>query len=165
MYDYDANKAILTDSTGKMLTTGLFEETIRKHGSAAPAPFKLSDWRKTYIRVADPTEYATAMELIGSWEHWLALRANPVLAAHFNEWLQEVEIKLRSSGVKELMKVAGRTGSPGAAAAARWLAEGGFIEDRRLRTKDGRKREEEVKKQVQDRTAADAARLGLVAVK
>lgn len=164
-YDYETNKAKLVDATGQMLTTGLFEETQRKHGSSAPPVFKLSEWRKVYVEIADPTEYTAAMELIGSWEHWLALRANPILSRIFDEWLQEVEVKLRSLGVRELMKVAAKTGSPGASAAARWLAEGGYVEDKRMRTKEGRKREEQVKQGVKDRTAADAARLGLSVIK
>jgi hypothetical protein len=159
-YDWEANREKLVDHVGHYLTLSLFEELKRPDVKIAPL-FKLSDWKKLYIAVADPTEYETAMVLIGNWQHWLALRANKVLARYFDEWQQEVDIKLRSLGVRNMISLAGST-SPGAAGSAKWLAEAGYIEDKRLKTKAGQEREAAVKDAVKDRVADDARRLGLV---
>ena len=162
-FDYDANRSRVRDANGRMLTVGLFKELARPDVASTPI-FSLDDWRRTYVRVCDPTEYETAMVLIGNWEHWLAIRSNRKLAAIMDEWRQEVEIKLRSRGVRDLISLAGSK-NPGASGAAKFLAEGGFVEDKRLNTKEGKAREEEIRQQVKDRTAQDVERLGLKLVK
>jgi hypothetical protein len=152
-FDYSANKASVMTAQNKYLITALF--------FGPGAVFVLDDWKRIYLDIADPTEYITAMVLIGNWQHWTALRSNKALEAMFDEWKQEVEIKVRAYGAKHMFSLAGST-SPGAAGAAKWLAEGGFIEDKRLRTKEGKAKEKKIQEAVKDRTAEDAVRLGLV---
>lgn len=159
-FDWEANKDRLTNALGHYLTVGLFEE-FRRADVAVEPMFKLSVWKKVYLELQDPTEYAPAMLLLGNWQHWLALRENKQLAKIFNEWAQELDIKLRSVGVRNMISLAGST-APGAAGSAKWLAEAGYITDKRLTTKEGKAKEQEVKDAVKDRTAEDIRRLGLV---
>ena len=100
------------------------------------------------------------MELLGNWDHWTVLREHQVLKRHFDAWRQEVEIKLRSQGVLASIELAKST-APGAAGAAKWLAEGGFVEDKRLRTKEGREKEAAIKRAAVERAEEDAKRIGL----
>lgn len=150
MYDYEANRSIMVDSTGRRLSSGLFKDL-----SGDPnAPFDTKTWRKVYVRIADPTEYKAAMELLGDWEHWKFLRANPVVAKMLDDWKAEVETKLKSEAIKNMKDLA-KTDK--GAAAARWLAEGSFAPK-----KVGRPKKEET---TTTRPAEDAKRLGITVVK
>jgi hypothetical protein len=153
-YDYEANKSKLLDSTGRRITSGLFHEL---NDSGVTPVFYLKDWKKVYVDIADPTEYETAMELIGDWDHWKILRSNPIVAAHFDEWAKEVETKVRSKAIKQMM-IQSKTDK--GAAAARWLAEAGFVLEKRPK-----KVNDEAAREAAERTAADAQRLGIHLVK
>jgi len=150
-YDYAANKAKLCDVNGRRLTTGLFEE-LQRYGVDAPPVFKLSDWKRIYIEVCDPTGYKAAMVLIGDWDHWLQLVSNPVFKAHLDEWNEEVRTVLKSEAIEALREQAkGPKGTP----AAKYLAEHGYMEKK--------KKKEAVAPE--DRAGEDAKRLGLRAIK
>lgn len=151
-YDYAANKAKLCDVMGRRLTTGLFEE-LKSADTAAPAVFKLSDWKRVYVEVCDPTGYRAAMVLIGDWDHWLCLVNNPIFKAHLDEWNKEVETVLKSEAICELRRQATL---PTGTSAAKYLTEKGYAT-----------KEKKAKDQLpeMDRAGADAKRLGLKAVK
>jgi hypothetical protein len=121
--DYAAIKHLLVDSTGRKLTSGLFFE-LADPASGIPPQFKLSEWRTEYVRIADPTDYKAAMALIGSWEHWEALVANPRFREHLEQWRKEVDVKLRSEAIAALRA---QSKSATGVAAARWLAEQGGV--------------------------------------
>lgn len=159
-YDYEANKHKLVDSTGKRLTTGLFEELIDDRTTVVPV-FKLSEWRKVYVEVADPTDYNAAAVLIGNWDHWLLLADNPAFRCHLDTWRKEVEVKLRSMAILELVK---QSRTPKGTQAARWLAERGWGK-RDMRKKGAKEEEEQANAEVAGRVKDDAKRLGLRAVK
>lgn len=152
-FDWEANKSIVTDSTGRKLTIGLFEELA----DGGTPPFKLSDWRKVYIELADPTDYKAALTLIG-WDHWQALLKCKSFVEHLEQWRAEVDTKLRSNAIEELkLQSKGAKGT----AAARWLAEqGGSATKRRV----GRPASPEKQPEEHDRSNKDAARLGLSVV-
>ena len=128
-FDYERYKPALCDSTGKKLTAGLFEE-LADPATAAKPVFKLSDWRKTYVEIADPTDYQAAMVLIGNWEHWLALMKCPGFVEELEKWKEEVDTKLKSEAVSELIK---QSKTDKGTAAARWLAEHGYVDKKRGR--------------------------------
>lgn len=153
-YDWEANKHLLCDSTGKRLTIGLFEELADPSTAAKPV-FKLEDWRKTYVEIADPSDYKAAMVLIGNWDHWQLLCNTKAFAEHLERWREEVAAKLRSEGVEQLRK---QSRQPTGTAAARWLAENGF-EPKRGKGRPPKQGE----KQTDDypRLAYDAKRIGL----
>jgi hypothetical protein len=153
MFDYKANKHVLCDSLGRRLTTGLFQELADPLTKSKPV-FKLVDWREVYIDIADPTDYKAAMELIGDWEHWKMLVANPVFNSHLEEWRAEVVTKIKSQAIVNLRTLAL---SPQGTAAAKYLAEHGYLPKKSTKKKEA--------KQEEDTTAEDAKRLGLRAVK
>lgn len=117
-FDWIANKALVTDSTGRRLTVGLFRELSGEPSS----PFSLEDWRRVYTDLADPTDYKAAMALIGQWEHWTMLLDCKPFMEHLEKWRAEVVVKLRSEGVEQLRRQAKDLKGT---AAAKWLAEQG----------------------------------------
>lgn len=158
VYDYAANKHKLVDSTGRRLTTGLFEELA---DNPATAVFTLREWRKVYIDVADPTDYQAALCLIGDWDHWNLVAESPSFRACLERWRREVEIKLRSQAILEMVK---QSRSPKGTQAAKWLAEAGFVV-RDKRNKKNKEDEEQASKEANSKIAQDAKRLGLSLVK
>lgn len=154
--DYEANRDKFYSVDGKRVTAGLFEETVDRATKHTP-PFKLSEWRKVYVSLADPTEYEPAMALVGDWSHWELIRNNVRLKPIMDMWQKEVEIRLRSEALRELMK---HSKKEGGTTAAKWLAEGTFTK-RDMRKKVDKQNEEEIRNEVADRVAADAERLGL----
>lgn len=152
-YEYEKNRDKLHSSNGNRLSVSLFEEFTREDVLAKPV-FKLSDWRKKYVELSDPTGYKAAYELLGDWEHWLFLVKAPAFAAELDKWNAEVEQKLRSEAIEQLRK---QTKLPTGTAAAKVLA--GI---------DGRKKKEEKtepEKEHAGRVRDDAARLGIKRVK
>ncbi len=159
-FDYESIRDRVRLPYGKLVVPGMFQEFNRGREGEMEPIFSFKAWNRTYLDIADPTEYETAMVLIGNWEHWQAVRLHQITGPVMDEWANEVEIKLRSQGVRNVISLAGST-APGAAGAAQWLAKGGYIEDSRLRTKKGREKEEKVQEAIKRRVADDAARINL----
>jgi hypothetical protein len=87
--------------------------------------YSLKEWRRVFVDIADPTEYEAAILLAGSWEHWCILKKH---WPHFRDsvipaWLEEVEVKLRSAAVKNIIT---QSKSDKSTTAAKWLAEGKY---------------------------------------
>ncbi|CAB4170152.1 hypothetical protein UFOVP1528_32 [uncultured Caudovirales phage] len=152
-FDYEKFKPVLVDATGRKLTVGLFEELADPATGIKPV-FKLSDWRKVYIEISDPTGYEAAKALIGNWDHWLALINNQRFAAEVARWNTEVEIKLRCEAIAQMVK---HSKSGQGTTAAKWLAEGGFTA-RDKRNKKDKQDEEDTGQDVREH----AKRLGFI---
>ena len=129
----------LRDSQGKMLTIGLFKETAQP-GNKMPAPFSLAELKNVYIEMSDPTEYLPAMALTGDWQHWQAIRNHHKLKHIFDFWAQELEMKLKSEAVRTMIS---QSMQPGGTAAAKWLAEKGYLQDVTNKKAVGRPKTEE----------------------
>lgn len=151
-FDWEANKHLVCDTTGRKLTVGLFEEL----SESGTGPFKLRDWRAVYVELADPTDYKAAMVLIGNWDHWLALRDNQRFYTELLKWREEVDVKLRSEAIDQLKK---QSRGPQGTAAAKWLAEEGSAAKKRG---PGRPAKEKEPEEVYDRSRSDAKRLGVI---
>jgi len=80
---------------------------------------------KVYMEQADPTEYAVAMEVFGSWKQWNKILGNKELRGVIDDWRIELEVKLRSEAIHALANTAINEGSKGTAA-AKYLAERGW---------------------------------------
>lgn len=125
--DYNKYKPLLIDSTGRRLTAGLFEELADPASSIKPV-FKLSDWRRIYVDICDPTDYKAALALIGDWEHWQwLLKQCRMFAEYVESWRAEVDVKLASEGLTQLRKQAKDVKGT---AAAKWLVERGAMPKR-----------------------------------
>lgn len=83
----------------------------------------LDVWRNTFVESRDPTEYAGAVELVGTWKEWLRFKRDwPYFSeVIIPEWLEEMEILLRSEAIKVIL---GK--SKEEMQAARFIAEGKY---------------------------------------
>lgn len=128
------------DVTGNLLTQSLFLELTYGNTDNALYTLKEDDYehngkqylsiKKLYLEIADPTEYEFAKKCFDSWAHWKRLcekttNLHPYIAA----WREELEVKLRSQGVRGVMLEAYSEGK-GALQAAKWLADKGWTEKR-----------------------------------
>jgi hypothetical protein len=151
-FDWEANRSLVCDSTGRKLTVGLFEELADSAATIKP-PFKLADWRKVYVEIADPNDYKAALVLIGNWDHWQMLLGCKSFAAELEKWRHEVHAKLRSDAIAQLVK---QSKSDKGTAAAKVLLDLGAEPKKR-----GRPAKDEEQQEV-NRAGQDARRLGLI---
>lgn len=109
----------------------------------------LDVWRETFVNTGDPTEYAGAVELVGSWKNWLKFKKDwPVFANQIlPEWLAELEIKLRSGAIR---KMVGSMNDKLDTSAMRWLAEGKYKPAEAKKGTINKKQERLVKQGVMD---------------
>jgi hypothetical protein len=130
-FDRKKDLAKVRDSMGRNLTISLFKETNDGRTEYKPL-WSIKDWKEVYLDLADPTEYAPAIYLIGDWDHWIKIAENSQARPYFAEWRKELVIKLRSEAIKALRRQAV---SDKGTAAAKWLAENGFILDNKTKKK------------------------------
>lgn len=140
-------KADLVDHMGKPLTQSIFLET----GYSDFAVYTLKDDHHTYngklypslkklfIEKEDPMEYDFANQYLLGWKHWQRMNANKMLRAHFDEWREELEFRLRCKGIKAMLESA----IGGNYQAAKFFADKGW--DKRIA---GRPSKEEVNREV-----------------
>ena len=159
MFDYASIKDKAVDSYGRRVVLSLFSEFVRT--DFTPLWSLHNDWKPVFLAVADPSEYETAMQLIGDWEHYQLIRNHPKIKPIMDKWAQEVEVKLRSQAILRMVKHAG---DPNGAAAAKWLAEGAFM-GRVLKNKQDKEQEKEVVDEISKRVSGDMERLGLSVVR
>ena len=163
--EYDA----LKDVMGRFRTQSLF---IEKKNSKYPAPFTLKDYDhkgalsmyKRYMEIGDPTEYAFALAMFGSWAHWRALSSAPWFEEYVVRWREELKVKFESDRWYEMQEVAeNQAGSPLGVNATKWLAD----RYNGAKPKRGRPSKEEKKKILKEESeedkllAEEAQRLGL----
>lgn len=78
--------------------------------------------KKLYLEEEDPTEYEFATKYLLGYKHWKRLCANRMLQPHIEEWREELEMKLRSKAVKDMLTSA----KGGNYQAAKWFADRGW---------------------------------------
>jgi len=110
------------DKMHRWRTLSLFKET-------APYPqdnvlFRFADARQIYVECGDPTGYTFATEHLGGWKHWLALRNSSRIEEEICKWEEELEVKLRSRAVQNMIKLS--DGDKGYQA-NKFLVDGGWI--------------------------------------
>ena len=124
-FDRINNKSMVQDSLGRNLTIALFKETNDGRTDYKPL-WSVKEWKEVYLFLSDPTEYAPAQYLIGDWDHWVQIAEKSQVRPYIAEWRKELIVKLRSEAILALRKQAQ---SDKGTAAARWLAENGYILD------------------------------------
>lgn len=122
-------KADLVDKMGKPLTQSLFLEL----GYSDSSVYTLKDedheyegkllpsLKKLYLECGDPTEYEFATKYLLGWRHWKRLCENKIIRKHIDEWREELEVRLRSQGVKAALLQ-----SSVSFQAAKWVADRGW---------------------------------------
>lgn len=165
------------DNMGRFRTESLFRETLRagvREAGYEPVftlaqedhPDGAVSMRRLFVEAGDITEYRFAMEVFGSWAHWLKLRECEWLKPYLEAWRAELEVKLKFEAVERLRAVAADPGNKQAVSAAKWLAEGRYKET--ASSKRGRPTKQEVASALQDEvrtskdTMDDAERLGVM---
>jgi hypothetical protein len=157
-FDYSTIKDRVIDAYGRRVVLSLFTEFVRT--DFTPIWSLHNDWKPIYLDAADPTEYETAMRLIGDYDHWLLIRNHPKIKPIIDKWAREVEVKIRSEAIKEMSKHAAK---PNGAAAAKWMAEGQFMK-RVLKNKVDKEEEQAIAAEIADRVSDDMVRLGMKVV-
>ena len=161
------DKSKMLDTMGRSITQSLFLEI----GYTESAMFTLKEddykykgkiypsLKRLYLEEEDPTEYEFASKYLLGWKHWQRILDNKSVREHIDEWREELEVKLRSRGVKALMLSA----EAGNHQSAKWLADRGW--DLRAAGRPSKaEKENELKKQTNiiDEFKADSARLSVV---
>lgn len=163
------DKSKMVDSMGRPLTQSLFLEV----GYSEYAVYTLKEYDHTYngvvypslkalfLKEEDPTEYEFASRYLLGWQHWKRLNDNKVLAKHFEEWREELELKIRSQAVKDMMSLC--ASESGNFSAAKFLADRGWEKRGAGRpSKAEKERHKRIEDKIADEFASDVARLSLV---
>lgn len=171
----------MLDTSSRFRSTSLFVETLNPIREGKYKPFfttKDRDYTKdgvTYRSLkpiymsydhAVGAEYDFAMDVFGSWEHWLYLSTKSTLRGMIANWRTELEIKQKAEAIRTVLTLA-KDGDRGLTA-AKYILENGIKIDKR---KAGRPSKEEVEGQariaagVRDTLEEDMLRLGLTVVK
>ena len=129
----------VTDTNGKNVVLALFKEFSRPDIKFKWV-YTLPEVKQMFLDARDPTEYAAAMSIVGDWDHWLLLRNHPNLKVHVDKWLEELAIKLRSEAVQDMVR---HSKAVGGTAAAKWLADKGYVEGGNKRAVGRPKKDEE----------------------
>lgn len=110
--------------------------------------------RKLYIEMADPTEYHFATTYLWGWEHWQRIVNNKLLAVEVEKWREELEVKLRAVGVRNIIRQSGDS-----MVAAKWVADGQWSTTRQKKSKAGQAQEKIVRERVGQEVKKDAERI------
>jgi hypothetical protein len=130
---FSIDKSKLKDATGGPLTQSLFLE-IGYNTDYAVYTLKAEDYeyngvvypslRRLYLDFEDPTEYEVASRCFLDWAHWKRVCANKLIQPHVEAWREELEIKIRSRAVRDLMNLC--ASESGSFQAAKFLADRGW---------------------------------------
>jgi hypothetical protein len=107
-------------------------------------------------------EYEFAMDVFGSWQHWLVLcDSAAVIRNMINEWRDELTIKLKAEAIRSLL-IASKDPSAVGVNAAKYLANEDYLPKKVGRiTKEEKIREIKLAAGIRDTLAEDMDRLGL----
>ncbi|BFG81829.1 hypothetical protein [Pseudomonas phage PP21] len=160
------DKSKLVDSMGRPLTQSLFLEI--GYSEFAVYTFKDRDYaykgtnypslKRLYLEEEDPIEYTFAEKHLLGWQHWKRLQENKIIRKQIDQWREELELKLRSQGVREMLNLcASETGN---FSAAKYLADRGWEKRAAGRpSKAEKERYQAIEEKLQDEFSADIARL------
>jgi len=164
------DKSKLKGDTGLPITESLFLEC----GYSSNAVYTLKEEDYEYNGVLYPSikllylnevtspdegEYDFANKYFLNWRHWERICRNKVLRKHIDEWREELEVKLRSKGLSQVLKHA----EEGNYQAAKWIAEGVFSKRKAGRpTKEEKERKLAIDERVANDWADDIARVGVM---
>lgn len=108
-------------------------------------------------------EYDFAVENLTSWEYWTKLTGSG-LRAIFQEWRDELEVRIKARSIKTLIKTT-TEGGAAAANAAKYLAEKGYAPKRGRPSKEEVQRERLISAGVEKEVQDDIERMNLKVVK
>lgn len=160
----EVSRSILTDTSGKPLTQGLFLEI----GYTESSIYTLKDndheyngkllpsIKRLYLEMEDVTEYEFANQYFLGWGHWQRICNNKVIRKHVDEWRVELELKLRARAAKLMVQQA----EGGSYQAVKWLADRGWDVKKAGRpTKEDVESEKKAMAKAESEYGADIVRL------
>lgn len=129
---FKPDKRKFKDEKGRYIVQGLFLED-RYNDDMAVYTFAGEDktykgkvfpsLKRLYLEFGDPKEYTFANEYLYDWPHWRRLCNNAIVSRHIEEWREELQLKLVSEGVLDLITLAQDHNSY---QAAKYLADRGW---------------------------------------
>ena len=151
--------------SGKWRTNSLFYEFTYKVEEDAPFTWTDEDrivegkrfrsLKKIYLALDDPTGYRIATEVLGGWQHWLALKKNPTIGAWIVEWEKELEVKIKSDSLKTLVADANNEDSKSATSSAKFLLDKGWADKRKAGAPSKAEEKAELDRRVIEASAVD----------
>lgn len=142
------------DGYGRTATRNLFKQ----HNKGGKED--INEWRKRFVATLDPTEYTGGVELLGSWADWERFKRSwpSFQRLYLDDWLDEIEVRLRSLAIKSLADDALK----GSSASSKFLAEGKYKDKKAGRpTKEAITRQTKIDARLDKEVANDIERLGL----
>ncbi len=126
---------------------------------------KLPSLKKLYMEIADPTEYEFAMQAFGSWKHWLKIKSAKVIQPWIEDWPMELEVKIRSEGIRKVIQES--SSGKSTFNAAKYLANGEWnkASKRGRPSKEEIERERKIAAKLDAEFSEDAQRIGLRVIK
>lgn len=115
--------------------------------------------KKLFLQCTDPTGYEFATEILGSWKLYQRLLNNKLLTAHFLDWQEELEVKIRSQSLRSLIKVAKNDGAKGVTA-AKYVTDKAW-DKTHVRTKEAKQKRAKQDAALTNEVEEDLKRLGL----
>lgn len=161
----------MKDQMSRWRTMSLFWE-FRKEGHEPIFNLKYEDTEKDgityyslrtlYMLFDDPTEYEFATTILGGWKHWQLVKKSGALLSRvdFEDWADEMEVKLASQAIRSMIKTAFTEGSKGTTA-AKYVSEGKWKKDVKKAVGAPSRREKVVEK-IDEEVEADIIRMSLV---
>lgn len=126
------DKALLKDPAGKLITQGLFLEHMYEPEKAI---FTLKDedyeykgklffsLKRLYLEMEDVAEFEFASTYFVNWRHWERIANNKALSDFVDQMRFELELKLRSKAINDILKIKPSSGS---FPTLKWISEGGW---------------------------------------
>lgn len=124
------DKSRFKDSGGRYITQSLFLE-FNYNQDLAVYTFDGEDktykgvvypsLKRLYLESEDITEYTFSNQHLYNWEHWQKMKENKLLRTHFDQWAEEMEVYLRSQGLRSVVEM-----SENNFQAAKYLSEKGW---------------------------------------
>ncbi len=159
---------VFRSDDGQFLTQSLFLECSYDDTSKVLYTLKNRDhehkgikypsFHRLYMEIGDPTEYAVATTLFDGWSHWQKILCSGRIMPYIQAARDELEVKLRSQGIKKMMQLA--NGERASETAAKWLSDKGWEKNGMGRpTREKVSREAKKLAQIQSEVMDDAKRL------
>lgn len=115
--------------------------------------------KQLYLQMEDPTEYSFAKEHFASWKQWQRIVRNKKITPYIEEWREELEVKLRSQAIVDIIATSAEA-SQGSFQAAKWLADRGWEKRAPGRpSKEAKEREEAIEDRIQQEFKGDIIRM------
>lgn len=164
--EFKPERKQLVDVKGRPLTQSLFLEIGY---NPEVALYSLKDYhyeyegkmfpsiKLLYLEMEDVLEYEFSYEYFLGWDHWQRICHNKLFSTRIEGWRKELELKIRSQAVRDIIEM---TADEKSFQAAKWLADKGW--DKRTAgrpTKSEVEAEREMQASLKDEYGADVKRL------